>query len=200
MLFRLNFAGYEFWFRGCLFYAYCQRSRVGNRDPMNKGLRLESRESISQSNTKKKGDKKINMDMKIFFPGGKKVNAIYKGFTIKTDQSEDDGSRGSAPAPFDLFLASIGTCTGIYVLLFCQARHIPTERLKLILHTERNEETKLISKIDIEIQLPEEFPEKYMDQLVRVAEKCTVKKNLGSPPVFDIYTKRRNDEKDNKQK
>jgi len=53
------------------------------------------------------------MDMEIFFPGGKKVNTIYKGFTIETDQSKDDGSKGSAPAPFDLFLASIGTCTGM---------------------------------------------------------------------------------------
>ena len=129
------------------------------------------------------------MDMEIFFPGGKKVNAIYEGFTIETDQSKDDGSKGSAPAPFDLFLASIGTCTGIYVLLFCQARHIPTEELKLILHTERDSKTRMISKIAIEILLPPKFPEKYREHLIRVAGECSVKKHLENPPVFDIYTK-----------
>ena len=129
------------------------------------------------------------MDMEIVFPGGKKVNAIYKGLTIRTDQSKDSGGENSAPAPFDLFLASIGTCTGIYVLLFCQARHIPTERLKIILHTERNRETRMITKIVIEIQLPPEFPEKYRERLIRVAGKCSVKKHLENPPLFDIYTK-----------
>ncbi len=129
------------------------------------------------------------MDMEIVFPGGKKVNAIYEGFRIKTDQSKDSGGENSAPAPFDLFLASIGTCTGIYVLLFCQARHIPTERLKIILHTERNRETRMITKIVIEIQLPPEFPEKYRQPLIRVAGKCSVKKHLENPPLFDIYTK-----------
>lgn len=129
------------------------------------------------------------MDMEIFFPGGKKVNTIYKGFTIETDQSKDDGSKSSAPAPFDLFLASIGTCTGIYVLLFCQARHIPTEKLKLILHTERNKETGMISNIVIEIKLPRDFPEKYREHLIKVAGKCSVKKHLENPPLFDIYTK-----------
>jgi len=129
------------------------------------------------------------MDMEVVFPGGKKVNAIYKGFTIQTDQPRDNGGGGSAPTPFDLFLASIGTCTGIYVLLFCQARHIPTDKIKLILRTERNSETKMITRIIVEIQLPPEFPEKYKEHLVRVAGKCSVKKHLEDPPLFDIYTK-----------
>ncbi|RLE10861.1 osmotically inducible protein OsmC [Candidatus Aerophobetes bacterium] len=129
------------------------------------------------------------MDMEVVFPGGKKVNAIYKGFTIQTDQPRDNGGGGSAPTPFDLFLASIGTCTGIYVLLFCQARHIPTDKIKLILRTERNSETKMITRIIVEIQLPPEFPEKYKEHLVRVAGKCSVKKHLEDPPLFNIYTK-----------
>jgi len=129
------------------------------------------------------------MDMEIIFPEGKKVNALYRGFTIKTDQSPDNGGEGSAPTPFDLFLASIGTCTGIYVLLFCQARHIPTEKIKLLLRTERDKKTRMINKITIEIQLPPEFPEKYREQVIRVAGKCSVKKHLENPPLFDIYTK-----------
>ena len=130
------------------------------------------------------------MDMRIRFPGGKRVNATYKGFAIKTDQPTESDGEGSAPTPFDLFLASIGTCSGFYVLSFCQARNIPTEKITLVLKAERNEETKTIAKIAIEILLPEEFPEKYTDQLVRVAEKCAVKKTLENPPLFQIYTKR----------
>ena len=130
------------------------------------------------------------MGMKIYFPGGKRVNAIYKGFTIKTDQPTENDGGGSATTPFDLFLASIGTCSGFYVLSFCQARNIPTEKIRLILNAKKNEETKIISKIVIEILLPEGFPEEYTDQLLRVTNKCAVKKNLQNPPLFDIYTKR----------
>jgi len=130
------------------------------------------------------------MDMEIVFPKGKRVNAIYKDFIIETDQSKNNGGEGSAPAPFDLFLASIGTCTGIYVLLFCQARHISTERIKLILRTEKDKETRMVSKINIEILLPPEFPEKYKDRIIRVAEQCSVKKHIQNPPLFNVYTKK----------
>jgi len=129
------------------------------------------------------------MDMEVIFPGGKRVNAIYKRFTIETDQSKRDGGEGSAPAPFDLFLASIAACTGIYALLFCQARHIPTEELKLILRSERNSESRMIEKMVMEIQLPPEFPEKYREAIVRVAGKCSVKKHLDDEQDFEIYTR-----------
>jgi ribosomal protein S12 methylthiotransferase accessory factor len=130
------------------------------------------------------------MDMEIVFPGGKKVDALYKGFRIKTDQPKFSGGDGSAPAPFDLFLASIGTCAGIYVLAFCRRRNISTEGLKLILRTVRNEETELISRIIMEIQLPSGFPEKYEKAVTKFVELCAVKKHLENPPLFDIYTKK----------
>jgi len=128
--------------------------------------------------------------MEILFPGGKKVDAIYKGFTIRTDQSRESGGEGSAPAPFDLFLASIGTCAGIFVLFFCQERGIPTEGVRVILRTEREREASMISKITIEIRLPPDFPEKYERAVIRSAELCAVKKHLEAPPLFEIYTKR----------
>ncbi len=129
------------------------------------------------------------MDMQISFPGGKKVDAEYKGQTIRTDQPEIAGGEGSAPAPFDLFLASIGTCAGIYVLSFCQTRNIPTEAIKLIQRTERDAEKKLITKISIEISLPPEFPEKYREAVVKSAEQCAVKKHILQAPEFEISTK-----------
>ena len=128
------------------------------------------------------------MDMEIVFRGGKRVNAMYKGFTIRTDQPEHSGGDNSAPSPFDLFLASIGTCAGIYILSFCQARDIPTRGLKLIQRTQRNSETRMIEKIIIEIQLPPGFPEKYRRTAIHSAELCAVKKHIHNPPAFDIYT------------
>jgi len=128
------------------------------------------------------------MNMEVVFPGGKKVNALYKGFIIKTDQPEHNWGGDSAPSPFDLFLASIGSCVGFYVLSFCQERSIPTAGLKLNLQAERNEETGLIGKISIEIGLPSEFPEKYREAVKRAAELCAVKKHLQSPPQFEMIT------------
>ncbi len=131
----------------------------------------------------------MKRDMEIVFPGGKKVDAFYKGFKIETDQSERSGGRGSAPAPFDLFLTSIGTCAGIYVLSFCQERNIRSDEMKLILSTERDQKSKMINIIKIEIQLPSEFPVKYKEAIVKAAELCTVTKHLYNPPVFDVCTK-----------
>jgi ribosomal protein S12 methylthiotransferase accessory factor len=127
------------------------------------------------------------MEMEIKFPGGKKVDAQYKGFTIKTDQSEASGGEGSAPAPFDLFLASIGTCAGIFVLSFCQARNIPTDNISLITRFNRNPEKKMIENIDIEILLPESFPAKYRNAVVKSAELCSVKKHMHQPPAFNVF-------------
>lgn len=128
------------------------------------------------------------MNMEIVFPGGKQVDALYKGFTIKTDQPEYRGGEGSAPAPFDLFLTSIGTCAGFYVLAFCQKRDISTDKIRIILRTEKDVEVNMINKISIEIQLPQDFPDKYKDAIIKAAEACTITKHLQKPPVIDIYT------------
>jgi putative redox protein len=130
-----------------------------------------------------------NMEIKVTFPGGKRVDAEYKSFTIKTDQPVYAGGEGSAPAPFDLFLASIATCSGIYVLSFCQEREIPTEGDSIVMKTEKNSETKMIDKISIEINLPPEFPEKYRKAVIRAVDTCSVKAHIFNPPTFEIETK-----------
>ena len=71
------------------------------------------------------------MEMTITFDGKKKIIADYHGHMIVTDQPVEAGGDGSAPAPFDLFLASIGTCAGVYVLYFCHERGIDTTGLKV---------------------------------------------------------------------
>lgn len=130
------------------------------------------------------------MDITISFPGGKKVIADAGGMIITTDQSKTHGGDGSAPTPFAHFLASIGTCAGIYVLSFCQERGIPTDSITL---TERLEyasgdgRTKL-ARIVIDINVPTEFPEKYHKALIKVADQCAVKKTTMDPPLFEIRT------------
>jgi putative redox protein len=126
------------------------------------------------------------MEMEIRFPGGKKVEALFDGLTVQTDQPVEDGGAGSAPSPFDLFLASIGTCTGYYVLSFCQKKNIPTENIKVIANIQRNPGTHLVETISIDIHVPPDFPEKYKNAVVKAADVCTVKRNLKNPPEIDI--------------
>jgi len=131
------------------------------------------------------------MDMKITFSGGKKVTAEYNGFTHKTDQPLDAGGENSAPSPFELFLAALGTCAGFYVLSFCQQRGIDMAGIELRQSMEPDPQTHLIGRIDIEIVLPASFPEKYRAAVVQAAQLCTVKKHLENPPKFNVFTSSR---------
>jgi ribosomal protein S12 methylthiotransferase accessory factor len=125
--------------------------------------------------------------MTVTFPGGLRVNASYGGFEIATDQSVEYGGDASAPEPFDLFLASIATCAGAYVAGFCGKRDLATAELRLVQRWDRDREGRL-TNVTIQIEVPEWFPEKYHDALVRVANKCAVKKTFDNPPEFVVET------------
>jgi ribosomal protein S12 methylthiotransferase accessory factor len=129
------------------------------------------------------------MDMVIDFPGGAKVDAHFGQFTLHTDQPAAGGGEDSAPSPFDTFLAAIGTCAGIYVLGFCKQRGLPAEGIRIAERIIRDPFSGMVSKIDLEIQTPPSFPEKYLSSLIRSAELCAVKKHIEKPPKFDVYTK-----------
>ncbi len=129
------------------------------------------------------------MEMMIDFPGGAKVDAHFGGFTVHTDQPPMGGGEGSAPTPFAVFLASLGTCAGIYVLGFCKQRGLPTEGIRIIQRMYNDPFSGLVGKIELEIQVPSSFPEKYRPSLVRSAELCAVKKHFENPPQFNIFTK-----------
>jgi putative redox protein len=129
------------------------------------------------------------IEMEIYFDGNKKVNANLNGNIIRTDQPLQGGGDGTAPSPFDLFLGSIGTCAGIYVKGFCDQRGISTDGIKIIQHMNYNQSTRLIDKIDLEIRVPKDFPEKYKEAVINAANLCAVKKHLQNPPQFDVYTK-----------
>jgi ribosomal protein S12 methylthiotransferase accessory factor len=126
--------------------------------------------------------------MTVSFPGGKRVDAAFTGFQIKTDQCVDSAGEGSAPEPFEYFLASLATCAGIYVLGFCQKRNIPHEGINLTQSWELEEKTKRLTGVRIAIEVPPDFPEKYRDALVRVTNQCKVKKTMENPPEFMVET------------
>ena len=124
------------------------------------------------------------MEMIIDFPGGSRVDAHFDNFTVPTDQPP----AASAPTPFAVFLASIGTCAGIYVLGFCQQRGLSLDGIQIVQRVHSNPSDGMVEKIDLEIQVPATFPEKYRDSLIRSAELCKVKKHLEKPPKFNITT------------
>jgi ribosomal protein S12 methylthiotransferase accessory factor len=123
------------------------------------------------------------MEMEVVFPGGERVDALLGNMVVTTNQD------GSAPAPFGLFLASIGTCAGIYVLGFCQHRGLSTDGLKIVQRMHMNPVTRLIEQVDLDIVVPPEFPEKYHEALIRSASQCAVKKHLEQPPSFNVQTR-----------
>jgi putative redox protein len=124
------------------------------------------------------------MEMLIDFPGGLKVDAHFRGHTVETDQPPAD----SAPMPFELFLASIGTCAGIYVLGFCKQRRPAHRGHPHHSAQPRQPATGLMDNIELEIQVPPTFPEQYHAALIRSAELCKVKKTLEHPPTFEVKT------------
>lgn len=125
------------------------------------------------------------MEISIDFSGGSKVDAHFGRFTVNTDQPP----ASSAPSPFDLFLASIGTCAGFYVLSFCQQRRLPTEGLRITERVNHDPATGMVAHIELEIQAPAGFPEKYLPSLIRSAELSAVKKHLEHPPKIHVTSR-----------
>jgi putative redox protein len=128
------------------------------------------------------------MQIDVDFPGGVRVDAHFGPFTVHTDQTLADGGAGTAPSPFDLFLASTAACAGFYVLRFCQQRGLATTGLHLTQRLALDPITGHVVKLLLEIQLPPGFPPKYQAAIIRAAEQCTVKKHLEHPPAFEVIT------------
>jgi putative redox protein len=120
------------------------------------------------------------------FPGGKRVDARMGGVVIHTDQTKENGGEGTAPEPFQLFLASIATCAGIYAVEFCRARGLSGEGMTLTMSYEWDEKKHAIETMHIELKLPPGFPDQYKKAVIRAMDLCTVKKHIIHPPEFVI--------------
>ena len=148
--------------------------------------RIPERSSVEGRGSLSERDQ--HMDMDIYFPGGKRVYADYGGFTFETDQPASGGGDDSAPSPFNLFLASIGTCAGIFALGFMQQRGIDPAGSHITMRQHFDPEVGRITKMDLELELPPGFPEKYRAAIVNAMNLCTVKKHLLAPPSFELTT------------
>ena len=124
--------------------------------------------------------------MEIGFPGGVAVSARFRGHEILTDQPTKAGGQGAAPPPFDLFLASIGTCAGFYALRFCQSRDIDATGLSATLEPVRDPATHRIATVRIELTLPPGFPARYRPAILRAIDQCAVKRHIVEPPEFAV--------------
>jgi ribosomal protein S12 methylthiotransferase accessory factor len=110
------------------------------------------------------------MEMKVTFPGGKKVQAEFGGHVVLTDQPVAAGGDDAAPAPYDVFLASLATCAGIFALQFCAARGLPTDGLGVVQRTTWDREKNRLARVELEVTAPVGFPEKYLEALRRAAD------------------------------
>ena len=120
------------------------------------------------------------------FSGGKKVDAVIGQTVVKTDQSLKNGGDGSAPEPFQHFLASIAACTAVYALEFCRTRDISMEGMSLRMVCDFDREVKRYTRMSLELTLPRGFPEKFRSAIIRSMDLCAVKRHIVHPPEFEI--------------
>jgi len=114
--------------------------------------------------------------IEVVFPGGKKVDAVIAEHAIPTDQSVRHGGENGAPEPFQLFLASVATCAGIYAKTFCDQRDLPAP-LGLDMDFQRGADG-LLSRLELVLHVDADFPAKYESAIIRSMELCAVKKQL----------------------
>jgi ribosomal protein S12 methylthiotransferase accessory factor len=118
----------------------------------------------------------------VTLPGGRRVDAQVRGHVVRTDQPVDNGGEDSAPSPFELFLASLGTCAGIFVQGFCARRGIPTDGIRVVERPRVDPGTGELTAVELDVELPPSFPEKYRDAVLRAVEGCSVKRAIAAQP------------------
>ncbi len=126
-------------------------------------------------------------EITITLPSGRRIDARIGAHVVHTDQAREDGGEDAAPTPFQLFLASIGTCAGIYVQGFCAKRNIPTDGIRVV-ERPSVDDKKTLLRVELDIELPPSFPEKYRDALLRSVEQCSVKRSIQAQPQFEVRT------------
>ena len=121
----------------------------------------------------------------VTLPGGRRVDAQVGTHVLQTDQPLSNGGTDTAPSPFELFLASMGTCAGIFIQGFCAKRGIPFEGIQVVEEL-TYDDSGALTGVDLDIRFPADFPEKYRDAVVKVADQCSVKRALASPPAITV--------------
>ena len=131
------------------------------------------------------------MEIKVNLEGGKRFSNQIVNQRIVTDQPVKHGGTDAAPAPYDLFVASIGTCAGFYVQSYCESKGVDASGIDITLHLKRDPENKKVSGFVTKIHIPEGLPEKLHSALRTVAEQCAVTKTIMNNPEFIVETTKR---------
>ena len=126
------------------------------------------------------------MQIKVNFLDNLRLEAKFDDFTVVADQPIRYKGDGSAPGPFDYFLASSALCAAYFVKLYCQTRDIPTENIRLSQNNIVDPENRYNQIFKIQVELPESISEKDRQGILRSIDRCTVKKVVQTGPEFVI--------------
>lgn len=122
----------------------------------------------------------------VTLPGGRRAEATLRGHKVVTDQPLDNGGEDSAPTPYELMLAAIGTCVAVTLQGFCAKRGIPFDGISVKQSMRYAEDGWRLVAVDLDVHLPPDFPEKYRDAALRAAGECSVKKVMAAGPEFTL--------------
>ncbi|TKB47031.1 OsmC domain/YcaO domain-containing protein [Thalassotalea mangrovi] len=126
------------------------------------------------------------MEIKVNFLENLRLEAKFDDFTVVTDQPIRYKGDGSAPSPFDYFLASSALCAGYFVRVYCNARDIPTENIRLSQNNIVDPEDRYNQIFQIQVELPDSISEKDRQGILRSIDRCTVKKVVQTGPEFKV--------------
>ncbi|HCP30464.1 OsmC domain/YcaO domain-containing protein [Pseudomonas fulva] len=126
------------------------------------------------------------MEIKVNFLDNLRLEAKFDDFTVIADQPIRYKGDGSAPGPFDYFLASSALCAAYFVKLYCQTRGIATENIRLSQNNIVDPENRYNQVFKIQVELPEDITDKDRQGILRSIERCTVKKVVQTGPQFVI--------------
>jgi ribosomal protein S12 methylthiotransferase accessory factor len=126
------------------------------------------------------------MEIKVNFLDKLRLEAKFDDFTVVADQPIRHKGDGSAPGPFDYFLASSALCAAYFVKLYCTTRNIPTENIRLSQNNIVDPENRYKQIFKIQVELPEDISAKDREGILRSIERCTVKKVVQTGPEFVI--------------
>ncbi|MFS1439042.1 OsmC domain/YcaO domain-containing protein [Shewanella sp. 10N.286.48.A6] len=128
------------------------------------------------------------MEIKVNFLDNLRLEAKFDDFTVTADQPIRYKGDGSAPSPFDYFLASSALCAAYFIKVYCKARDIPTENIKLSQNNIVDPEDRYNQIFQIQVELPDDISEKDRTGILRSIDRCTVKKVVQTGPEFKIET------------
>ena len=129
------------------------------------------------------------MEIKVNFLDNLRLQASFDDFKITTDQPVRYKGDGSAPSPFDYFLASSALCAAYFVKVYCKARDLPTEDIVIKQNNVIDPEDRYAQLFKIDAQIPESFSEKHRQGIIKAMDRCTVKKVIQTGPGFAIEAK-----------